>query len=229
MKNIGTASICLLLAFTGDAFAQTSNWGVFYPLKVGNRWTYVASGSTSAKDPQKKADKGKDADASKKVVIEVERAEDYVRKDMKDGKPIEEKFPGFILKLTSGDRVARQHVAILADGVHRISENDRTITPPLLILKFGLKNVGQSWDWDSKTETTPIRGTCTIGSEDVRVPYKDGTPLQTLTVTFSNKKAGDDRQEITTWFVREIGMVKQQIRMKNHNRVLELIRFEPAK
>src|SRR6266705_2377122 len=134
MKTTMTASICWLLACAIPAIAQ-NDYRSYYPLKVKQRWTYVSSDPKAAQDPQKKDDAKKPAtDPNKQLVIEVERAEEFIRKGMKDAK--DEKFPGFILKMTSGDKVKRDHIAIMNDGAYRASLDGRALSPPVLIFKF---------------------------------------------------------------------------------------------
>src|SRR5271170_3921808 len=71
-----------------------------FPLKVGNRWTYLA------RNPG--ADGAAKEGGKKTVVVEVEREEVY------------QKNVGFILKMTSGGKTTRDHVVVLSDGVYRI-------------------------------------------------------------------------------------------------------------
>ena len=203
MKRHLTASICVLITCASTVLAQAPDWRDYFPLKVGHRWTYIVN-----------------ADPKKKVVIEVERMEDYTRKAMKDDKPIAEKFTGFILKSSSGDKVTRDHVVVMENGVYRIHAAGTLINPPLLFFKFGLQK-GETWDLDSTSGNTTIKGTCSIRSDLVQVPYQK-KPHNAIIVLFSNNKPGDERHEIEYWFVRNIGMVKQRVELKNHKIVLEL-------
>ena len=203
MKRHLTASICVLIVCASPVLAQAPDWREFFPLKVGHKWTYIVN-----------------ADPKKKVVIEVERMEDYTRKAMKDDKPIAEKFTGFILKSSSGDKITRDHVVVMENGVYRIHAAGTLINPPLLFFKFGLQK-GETWDLDSTSGNTTIKGTCSIRSDLVQVPYQK-KPHNAIIVLFSNNKPGDERHEIEYWFVRNIGMVKQRVELKNHKIVLEL-------
>jgi len=92
-----------------------------------------------------------------------------------------------------------------------------------------LKNAGETWNWDSTNGNATIKGTCTIGAGPVHVPYKNGVKLDAITVTFSNNKTGAERQEITTWYVANIGMVKQHVKAGNHEIVQELVDFTQGK
>lgn len=217
------ASIGCLLWCSVPAFAQP-DWRVYYPLQVKHRWTYVASDPKAAPDP-----KQKDSDPQKQLVVEVEGVQDYTRKVTNKGKESDEKLAGYILKMTSGNKVERDQVVVMNEGVHRFNVNGTAINPPILILKFGLKNAGETWDWDSTSGNATLKGTCTIGAGPVQVPYKDHAKLDAITVTFCNNKTGADRQEIVTWYVANVGRVKQHIKAGNHEVIQELVEFTPAK
>jgi hypothetical protein len=224
------AAVVSIIALTGAVMAQTPEWRAFYPLKVGNRWTYVASDAPGNADPKKKdVPRKKEGDLNKRVVVEVERAEDFIRKVVKGENAVEEKIPAFILKSSSGDKVTRDLVAVREDGVHRILLNSAPIEPPLLFFKFGLKKIGETWEVDSKSRTTTLRGTYTITTGTVQVPYKNRATLDALIVAFSNNKSGTERHEMTWWYVREVGMVKHHLKVNNHESVLELEEFAAAK
>lgn len=217
MKAVWMTSLTVLWALFCPAAAQDAkiDWAAHYPLKVGNTWTYLA---TDLKSPQPKAD-------PKRTIIEVEREEKFAYKESKDGKEIDKSLPGFLLKKTNGDKVQRDHVYVSEQGVFQAKVAGREITPPLLLVKFGLKFAGEKWNWDSTSGTTAVRGTCTVRSESVVVPFrKEG--LTALVVLFTNNRTGDDRYEVETWYVHGVGMVKQRVRSKNHETLLELEKFE---
>lgn len=203
MKKNLTASICMFIACASSALAQAPDWRNFFPLKVGHTWTYIVNN-----------------DPKKKVVIEVEPTEDYLHKAMKDDKK-DEKFTAFILKSSSGDKVTRDKVVVMENGVYRIHAAGTLINPPLLFFKFGLQKTGETWDLDSTSGNTTIKGTCSIRSDVVKVPYKK-EPLNAIRVSFTNNKSGDEQHLIEYWFVTNVGMVKQHVQLKNHDITLEL-------
>ena len=204
MKRHLAASICVLITCASPVLAQAPDWRDYFPLKVGQRWTYIVN-----------------ADPKKEVVIEVERTEDFTRMAMKDDKKNSEKFTGFILKSSSGDKVTRDHVVVMENGVYRIYAAGTLINPPLLFFKFGLQKVGETWDVDSTSGNITIKGTYSIRRGEVQVPYAK-KPLNAIIVSFSNNKPGDERHEIEYWFAKDLGMVKQRVSLKNHHIVLEL-------
>jgi len=218
MHKIMMAAIALLATGVTSLFAQTMHQSVFYPLNIGDRWTYRVLDLKAAPTS---------ADSKKKVVVEVERQEPYTRKVEKDGKSATETKIGFILKSTSGGKTTRDHVVVLEDGVYRIHAAGTPITPPLLFFKLKDVKIGEMWDGKSVSGNTTIKGTFTLRQEGVTVPFRKVGDA--LFVSFTNNKAGEDRVEIDYWFVKDIGMVKQRVREKDREIVLELEKYEPKK
>jgi hypothetical protein len=215
MRTKMIASIGLLVACAGSALAQAPIRNEFYPLEIGNRWTY------SVKEDAKK----KDADPKKKVVIEVERAEVYVRKNIKDGTTIEDKFTGFILKSTSGDKVSRDHVVVTDTGIQRIHLAGTPINPPLTFFKFPVK-ADETWICESVSGSTTIKGSF-IAKQAVAESPKGR--LDYWIITFTNNQSGNERIQIDYWFARGYGMIKQHVKSRNNEIILELDKFEPAR
>jgi hypothetical protein len=206
MNKTLMASVCVLIVCANTALAQALD---YFPLKIDHKWTYVVN-----------------ADPKKKVVIEVERTEDYTRKEIKDDKKTEpKKFTGFILKTTSGDKVTRDHVVVMEDGVYRIHAAGTLINPPLLFFKFHVKS-GETWTCESESGNTKIKGTSTANL--LKNQGADGK-TDYWKIEFNNNKPGDERIEITYWFAPGYGMIQQHVKMKNHDIVLKLEKFEPAK
>ena len=208
MKRHLTASICVLITCASPVLAQAPDWRDYFPLKVGHRWTYIVN-----------------ADPKKKVVIEVERTEDYTRVAMKDDKKISEKFTGFLLKSSSGDKVTRDHVVVMENGVYRIYAASTLINPPLLFFKFHVKS-GETWTCDSVSGNTTIKGTSTATLVKNQGP---NGKIDYWKIEYNNDKPGDDRIEITYWFAPGYGMIQHQVKTKNHDITLKLEKFEPAK
>ena len=215
MRTKVIVTIALLIACAGPAFAQTPIKNEFYPLEVGNRWTY------SVKEDAKK----KDADPKKKVEIVVERAEVYVQKNIKDGATIENKFTGYILKSTSGDKVSRDHVVVTDTGIQRIHLAGTPINPPLTFFKFPVK-ADESWTCESISGSTTIKGTFTAKQAVAESPKGK---LDYWIITFTNNQTGNERIQIDYWFARGYGMIKQHVRSGNSEIILELDKFEPAR
>ena len=200
------------------AAAQPALATEYYPLAIGTKWTYRM---TDLKTPTSKSD------PKRYVQIEVERTEMYLdKKSDKDNKVVENKYTGYLLKSTSGDKVTRDHVVVMPDGVYRVYAADTPITPPLPFFKLGLEKGKNSWPADSTSGNTNLKGTFTISNAGVVVPLSD---YKAILVSYRSDKMGDDRIEIDYWFVKDVGMVKQRIRTKSHEVMLELERFDKAK
>ena len=191
-----------------------------YPLKIGTRWTYRVY--------DKKAQQTK-TDPVRKVEVSVEREEFYTENRLdKDGKMKLEKYPGYILKSTSGSKSTLDHVIVTRQGFLRVHTAGTPLTPPLLFLKLDLDKGQKSWEWPSTSGNTTINGTFTVSADTIRVlAFKD--PKSAVLVSYRDQQAKEKQVEIDFWFVQGVGMVKQRIRERTHDIELELEKYEPAK
>ncbi len=211
MKPVWSVALLIILASASSATAQGKPYDfAYYPLKVGQRWTYLAKDVRAT---------GSGEAPVRRVVVEVEREEPYIEKKLsKDGKEIDTKYIGFLVRSTSGGKTTRDHVVVLADGVYRVHAAGTPITPPLPFFKSGEK-----WNADSISGNTTIKGTFTAGAKRITIGK---TAYDAFHVAFRDHKTGDDRVEIDYWFVNEVGMVRQRVRARNHEIVLELENYE---
>jgi hypothetical protein len=211
-------SIGMLLLCVMPATAQPALATEYYPLAVGSKWTYlmVDLRATSSK-----------ADPKRHVYVEVERTEPYLDKKTDKEKVVEKMYTGFLLKSTSGDKVTRDHVVVMPDGVYRVHAAETPISPPLPFFKLVLEPGKNSWLADSTSGNTTIKGTFTISSVGVTVPLDNFK--KAILVSYRSQKAGDDRIEIDYWFVKDVGMVQQRIRTKSHEVMLKLEKFDMGK
>ena len=166
------AALTLLFAWGAQAqqlsiVPENASW---YPLQVGNKWHYRV---VPTKKPGVKETSS--TDAGMKVTIRVDKAVQI--KFMKDAKT-EVEVPAFRLVGVTEERVAGrppalrqlvEHVAVLADGVHRFAGGDKDPTPPLRILKFPV-TVGDSWECNVPLESGAVKGTFTIREADIPIP-----------------------------------------------------------
>lgn len=237
MHKTSVLAILVLTAFIGLTPGQGPEKKFdFYPLKVGHRWTYAA---TDLKPGQAKADK------KQRVTIEVEREEFYTVNILVQGKMVQEKHPGYLLKLTSGGKTAHDFVLFTekgldimdkeakdkdpnarSKGLHRVQTAGTPMTPPLKILSFPHFDKDK-WSANSTSGNTVMKGTSSTNVEEVKVPL--GQFPQALHVAYRDQQKGDLRIEIDYWFVQNIGMVKQRVLAKDHEILLELEKFEQAK
>jgi hypothetical protein len=112
----------------------------FYPLKVGNVWTYSVTG------------------ADDKFTIKAAREEKVGNQ------------PCIVLEATvKGNVVATEHVARLKDGLYRFKFNGATVEPPLCFCKLPAKE-GQKWKHDFKVGTDNATVEFASAIEEVKVP-----------------------------------------------------------
>jgi hypothetical protein len=200
----------------------------YYPLKEGNYWIYRAIDSKSAEaknDPLAKQDEKR---RYPKVRIEVDRKEIYERRSKKDNKTEEvDKYVGFFLKSTSEGKTTFDHVVVMDEGVYRVSvagtpiTAPTPITPPLLFFK-----PVQSWECKSVSGNKTIKGIFTAKSENVSVPKGS---FDAIVVSFRDGPENDRRIEIDYWFAKDVGLVKQRVKSKGNEMILELEEFKLAK
>jgi hypothetical protein len=185
---------------------------VFFPLEKGHKWTYRVTDNKAA---QPKAD-------ARPTVIEVEREEVFSFKESKDGVDTEIPYIGFVLKNSNGDRASRDRVVVTeGDVVHRTHVAGTALQPPQAFFR-----ILQKWESEAKAGGTQVKGTFTNELVEVQVP---AGKYKAYHITFNNNLPGDEAVEIHRWFAPDIGMVKQRVKMKSHDIVLELERFDKGK
>ncbi|HEY7158332.1 MAG TPA: hypothetical protein VH575_30585 [Gemmataceae bacterium] len=129
-----------------------------------------------------------------------------------------------------GKVVGSQHLAVTADGVYC---HDQTVEgnvvqtpkPPILVLKLPPKK-DDGWKIDSKADDQPFRGAFQIGEEEIKVAA--GT-YKTIRVTSQDLEVNGLKPVITTYYARDVGMVKQVIQENNVTLEIELEKFEAGK
>ena len=215
-------ALLILLIGVGHVCAQepTHLQSELYPLKVGTRWTYRVH---DKKAPQTKAD------PMRNVVVAVEREEMYSENRLdKDGKAKLEKFVGYILKSTSGNKSTLDYVVVTRQGLLKVHTAGTPLTPPLLFLKLDIDKGQKTWDWLSTSGDTTIKGTFTLSTDTIRIPAAK-EPVNAVLVSYRDHQPKEKQVEIDFWFVPGVGMVKQRVRERNHDIELELEKYEPAK
>lgn len=132
-----------------------------------------------------------------------------------------------------GKVVAWQHLAVTSDGVYRHDltetssgkEVTQTPKPPILVLKLPPKK-GDRWKVDSKAGSDVFRGAFKIDEEEVKVPA--GT-YKAIRVSSQDLEVKGLKPTITTYYAKDVGMVKQVIKEGSATAEIELEKFEPAK
>ncbi|MBI2807949.1 MAG: hypothetical protein HYX68_23440 [Planctomycetes bacterium] len=215
LRSFAPAFLVFLAPLVGAAQNSPLKFDHF-PLEVGMRWTYRARDLKSLQ--------AKTAPV-RKVVVEVAQTESYLEKQTKDGKDVTVQHTGFLLKSTSQGKSTFDHVVVLPEGVFRVHAARTKITPPLLFFKVPRK-LGETWTCDSVSGNTTIKGTFVANRDRVTVPMGIH---DALIISYRSQKAPEEQIEIDYWFVRDIGMVKQRVRTKTHEVVLELEKFDKGK
>lgn len=121
-QPIGFYTMLTVIALASRLGAENVPSADFYPLKVGNKWTYIVLGSDdrfvlSAAAEEKVGDQ---------TCIRLEaRVRDTI--------------------------LATEHVAVVKDGIYRFKNNDQVLDPPLCICKVPAKK-GDTWTADFRVE-----------------------------------------------------------------------------
>jgi hypothetical protein len=148
-----------------------------------------------------------------KVTIRVSREE------------VEGKDTFYVLEATGADVTLSERVSVRQDGVYRHSAEGMAVKPPLCFLQLPAK-AGSSWKVASTSEGLDIRGTFTLGEEEVTVP---AGKFRTVTSACPNMRIDRLEMDLTYWFAPGVGMVKQRLRVGDKEILLELDKFTPAK
>ncbi len=190
----------LLWSVQGSA-QDTLPSGVYYPLKVGNQWTYRAG--------------------DQKVI---ERVDKLVTLEVQKGDKVE-KIPAFRLVTTNRahkDRELTENIAVLADGIYRYPTDDKDTSGPVCLLKLPVPRAGESWP----VTTATVRGSCKATMDDVTVPL--GVFKGALLVS-GDFQVGAKKMTVETWFAAGTGIVKKRVKLGSDTTDLELEKFEEAK
>lgn len=202
MKRLikGTLVGVLLAVLAGGLAAQDKLAETpYYPLRVGTTWHY-------------KAGEGK-------FTIRVAKHE-----------KVGETLCARLEVTRDGKVVGTQHLAVAADGVYCHSQTTdgnvtRTPKPPILVLKLPPKK-GEGWKADSTADGKAISGTFQIGEEEIKVSA--GT-YKAVRITSQELEANGLKPVITTYYARDVGMVKQVIQENNVTLAIELEKFKAGK
>jgi hypothetical protein len=216
MKHLATLSILVVVAalfaplsalpavdwrpseqgiYTGE-IAESGD-GDYYPLKVGNTWTYTLSGTKFA---------------IKVVKYEQVAGMNCARVEM--------------TQIGGGRVLSYEHIAVMKDGIYRVSFEGNQATPPVLILKRS-PQVGQQWKINSAIGKEKITGTFKCGREArLKVGDKEHDAFY---IESTDLDANGMKVKFKTYYAKNVGMVKQIITIGQQEIVLELEKFEPAK
>jgi hypothetical protein len=124
---------------------------------------------------------------------------------------------------TKGDKLTTaEYVGVRADGVYRFRANGFDLLPPVCLFRLPPIN-GKTWQVKSRTAGQELQGSFKQAAETVTV---HGKTYQALKVATTDYKVAGDKTAITTWYAPRVGMVKQVIRNRDVEILLELVKFE---
>jgi hypothetical protein len=193
---------------TQEKKGYKSEW---YPLSEGNHWRYKATVNDAP---------------TQQVDITVGKPEAFEHKYTVDKKEVSEAGVRYRLKIVTVSKKNElfEHVAVLRDGVYRLSTANKEITPPLMFLKLPIKQ-GQSWTVNATSENVTLAGTFTCEADDVKVP---AGAFKAVHVSCPDFQLNNEKMAVDYWFAKDVGIVKQHVRVGKSNVLLELEQFKPG-
>ncbi len=199
MKLLCGASLALALtlAMTAPSAAEDEfKYSPYYPMQVGATWSYKSGDSkfTLAVKEQKRVG------AKRWLCADVETIQD-------------------------GKVVGSEDVSVQDDGIYRVATDDKPIEPAVLILK--LPPASAAWNVNSKVEAKnggdkqALNGTCTEAVADTVAA--GGTDYNNaVVVSCQDLDANGAKYSFKTYFVKDVGMVKQEITSGGLTTTIEL-------
>ncbi len=199
MKLLCGASLALALtlAMTASAAAEDEfRYSPYYPMQVGATWSYKSGDSKFTLTVKEQKRVG----AKRWLCAHVETIQD-------------------------GKVVGSEDVSVQDDGIYRVATDDKPIEPAVLILK--LPPASAAWNVNSKVEAKnggdkqALNGTCTEAVADT--VSAGGTDYNnTVVVSCQDLDANGAKYSFKTYFVKDVGMVKQEITSGGLTTTIEL-------
>jgi hypothetical protein len=129
--------------------------------------------------------------------------------------------------IQDGKPIASEDIFVKDGSIYRLRSDDKLIDPPVLVLKQPAKP-GDVWNINSQTETkTALKGTFKYGEEQIKVAGEKD-PVPAVTVQCDDLEANGAKYSFTTYYAKDIGMVKQVIKAGGLEINIELEKYEPA-
>jgi hypothetical protein len=131
------------------------------------------------------------------------------------------------LEMRMGDKVgAVEHIAVKDGSVYRCGFEGKQAEPPVKFLEYP-DQLGHTWEVKSTIGPEKLAGTFKIGKVD-KVTVAAGTFQNVVTSSSDNMDANGQQLSFTYYFVRDVGVVKQTIKIGGQEVTIELEKFEPA-
>ncbi len=184
----------------------------YFPLQPGNSWTYEARRA--------------DMPAPVKLSVKVRKMEKVSMKgDQKDARKVDS-YECYVLESFVNDKsetLQREFYARTSEGlavVKRITgDTELEMDPPELMLKSPLA-AGQKWAWNGKVMGTQVDMTFAV-EDGGKVNVKD-KDLDSLKVTIEQKVQTGETTTTDRWFVKDVGLVKEETLLKKGAKSLSL-------
>ena len=208
MKLLCGASLALALALAMTAPAAADDefkYSPYYPMQVGATWTY------------------KSGDAKFTLTVKEQKRVGAKRW-----------WCAHVETTQEGKVVGSEDVSVQDDGIYRVASDDKLIEPAVLILKLPPTTSAQSWLVSSKVE--PKAGgekqslTGTFVETDGEKVTAGGMDYTAVVVSCQDLDANGAKYSFKTYYVKDIGMVKQEITAGGLTVTLELDKdgYKPA-
>ena len=192
----------VLAAASFSAADDTMRESPWFPLQVGNTWTYRIG--------------------DKSFILKVtahEKVGDVLCARVAMSPLGPNSVPGAVQTF--------EHLAVTDDGIYRYSINGTRLDKPVRILRLPPKN-GDSWAIDAKGPGEVLKGTVKVG-EEAEVKVLAGTYKNVFTSTCDDLDANGLHCAFTYYFAQGVGIIKQRVQIEKDATVFELQKFEPAK
>jgi hypothetical protein len=173
----------------------------YYPLQVGNQWTFKVTVG----------------DETRTAVSRIAKIETI------------DKLPLARLEASvNGNVVATEHLLQTEKGIFRYRNNDKEISPPIILLDYASRKPDGTWaGWggDIKVGNDKGKYSCEAKEESVEVPLGK---YRAVRVAIRLESKG---QSVTTtyWFAKDVGIVRQTVDAAGLSILMELEKIEPAK
>ena len=103
-----------------------------------------------------------------------------------------------------------------------VVENPGGEMPYKVVIKQGETVLGE-WAVESQSENAVIKGRFEFSEEKVQVPAGS---FDAIVVRCHDFQIGGQTLQIDAWYASKVGMVKQRVRIGQHDVTLELEKFE---
>jgi hypothetical protein len=198
MKRLAYLTLVLLLTLAIGGVGRTADDKApetpYFPLKVGDSWTYKMGDTRFTR----KVAKFEDVDGQSCALIETTIGN----------------------RVASSERVAVKADGVYR---YTTDDNkDHKFEPPLCFLKLPVKT-GETWKVESSVAGTgkKVTGTFTAG-EVAELKVGDKKYEKVVTVSSNDYDAGGTKTKVTYYFAKDVGVVKQTISVEGQEVVMEL-------